>query len=148
MANEQLSQDQKLPLLVLVQVYILVLVFFSSGTFLLLQYKVLCAQTDCSCNIISLSVTEATDGADAVRRISGWRRLSAAAFRDLRPLRCTGCQVTRPQRPGPPDLLRDAVPGGAGVGPREQRQDYSTYRQENTVEDQEGRLHLYCKRTE
>lgn len=50
--------------------------------------------------------------------------------------------------PGPPDLLRDPVPGGAGVGPREQRRDNSTYRQENTVEDQEGGLPLYCKRTE
>lgn len=50
-------------------------------------------QTDRGGNIIFLSVTVATDGADALRRISG-RRLSAAVFRDLQPPRCTGCQVT------------------------------------------------------
>lgn len=109
-------------------------VFFTSSFIVQCIYdfsQSVSAQTDCRCNIIFLSATVAADGADALRRISR-RRLSAAVFRDLQPLRCTGCQVTV-HRARLPDLLRDPGPGGARLGLKQQQRDYCTYRQQNNT---------------
>lgn len=67
-------------------------VFFSGSIF----YFSTDSKCECSHRLEHNLPECGSDGADAVRRISG-RRLSAAAFRDPQPPRGTGCQVTRPQ---------------------------------------------------
>lgn len=71
------------------------------------------------------------DGASAEERISG-RRLSAAAFRDLQPPRCTGCQVTVHRAP-PPDLLWGTGAGRSPAG-TEAAAGGGFYFQNNTVQ--------------